>query len=147
MNFTNYRGGEVQTKSVKFHTFFYWVLPTLKTFDLGLKLPFYLLWKVSGGGWVGGLGLWYQPKSKSLDYDFWFGLGLRLRLDSLSACKSLSPLLELILCPRNLVFILINICVHLTCLQPQNLGRRLAGVELSCLSPWLDIVMCACLWH
>ena len=61
---------------------------------------------------------------------------LRLRLDNMSACKSLSPLLELILCPRNLVFILINICVHLTCLQPQNLGTRLAGAVLSQSLAW-----------
>ena len=48
-------GGEaVWTKSVKFIIFLDWVFPTHKTFDLGLKLPFYLLWKVSGGGgwWV-----------------------------------------------------------------------------------------------
>ena len=44
---------------MKYH-FFDLVLPTLKAFDLGLKLSFYL------------------------DNDFWFGLGLRLRLDNWS---------------------------------------------------------------
>ena len=44
-------GGAVRNKSVKFIIFLDWVFPIHKTFDLGLKLPFYLLfgWWVVGG--------------------------------------------------------------------------------------------------
>ena len=70
-------------KVFNFVLFFDWVLPTLKTFDLGLKLPFHLLWKVSGGWWwvVGG-GCTYDY-SVSLSPNLWimtFDLDLDLDL-------------------------------------------------------------------
>ena len=55
LQFTGRGGGDVLEQKW-FHNFFFdWVLTTIKTFDLGLKLPFYLLWKVSGGGGGGGV--------------------------------------------------------------------------------------------
>ena len=116
---------------MKFHTFFCWVHPTLKTFDLGLKLPFYLIWKVSGGGWVGGLGLWYQPKSKSLDFDFWYGLGLRLRLDNFTLGRGVRiyTFFLLVLIHANNFFFDPNICQFMSEKKTISRFHTFQGVE------------------
>ena len=72
--------------------FFDWVLPTLKTFDLSLKLPFYLLWKVSGGRWwwwwvVYDYSISLSPNLWITTFDLDLDLDLGLTIDSLYIFK------------------------------------------------------------
>ena len=79
----------VWTKCAKFYIIFDWVLPTLKTFDLGLKLLFYLIWKVSGGWWVGACTYDYSvslsPNIWIMTFDLDLDLGLTIYLENFIA--------------------------------------------------------------
>ena len=72
--------GEGLDQRVEISYFFDRVLPTLKTFDLVLKLPFYMLRKVSVGGWWCDYNVSLSPNLWIMTLDLYLDLDLDLTM-------------------------------------------------------------------